>query len=136
MKLAAMIQESLEDKELVLETYKKAGDYFTSYNEITNLADSVLKDTGDKEYAGQIYLKAAETDPDAPKLVGVAEKLADGIGDLDGAITVLHQAENSVKTNSEFQSMADAVLKYATDQKWLDDIALQKEKRDRAPRAL
>ena len=125
VKLAAMIQESLEDKELVLETYKKAGGYFTSYKEIMNLGDSVLKDTGNKVYAGEIYLKAAETDPETPKLVSVAGKLADEIGDTDGAVKVLHQAENSVKTNSGFKSMADAVLKYATDQKWLEDIGLQ-----------
>ncbi len=129
MKLATMIMEALADKELTLATYQRASELFSTYKEFFELAGAVLKDTKNKDYAGQIYKKAVETNPDTPSMVAVAEQLADSIGDGEGAIEVLHQAENSVKTNAEFQVMGDAVLKYASEQKWLDEISLQKEKR-------
>ncbi len=130
VKLAALIHETIADKEMTLAAYKKAGDKFSTFREFDNLADAVLKDTGDKDYAGQAYKLAAKTEPDTPKLVSVAEKMADDIGDLDAAIEILHQAENAVKSNDEFKVMAEAVLKYGKEQQWLDDITLQKEKRE------
>jgi len=130
MKLAATAKTSLDDGDLVLKILSRAGEVFETYADNMKLGDAILKDTGNKEEAGKVFVKAATFDYETPKLVKAAEKLADEVGDIDATMKVLKSAENAVKTNSEFQTMADAVLKYATDQKWKDDIALQKEKRE------
>ncbi|MGB9442302.1 MAG: hypothetical protein WCB15_30470, partial [Desulfobacterales bacterium] len=41
---------------------------------------------------------------------------------------VLKQAEIAVKTPGDFKKTADAILKYADDEKWLSDTKLQLEK--------
>lgn len=129
MKLAGVAKSALNDNDLVLQILSRAGEKYESYAENMKLGDAILKDTGDKEAAGKVFIKAAGFDYETPKLVKTAEKLADEVGDVDAAMAVLKDAENAVKTNSEFQTMADAVLKYGTEKQWLDDISLQKEKR-------
>ena len=130
MKLAGSIAGKLDDKNLIMDVYKSAEAKFSSYNEFVKLAKAVIKDTGDTGFAGELYHKAAGTNPDCSQLTALATALADDIEDKKSALDVLKQAEIAVKTPADFKKTAEAVLKYADDEKWLSDTKLQLEKRE------
>ena len=122
--------KQLGDKTFALEVYKQAETTLSSYDEYAKLAEAVFQDTGDSAYAGEIYKKAAAASSDTTQLVTVATALLEKVDDKPGALEVLKDAESSVETLDDFKKVSEAIMKYAEDSEWINNIELQLKKRE------
>ena len=56
--------------------------------------------------------------------------MAEEINDKPAALGFLKEAEVAVKSNEDFKKTAEAVLKYADDQQWIEAIKDQQQRRE------
>ena len=130
MALARSIIESLADKTLALDIYKKAEARFTTFDQLFKLAQAITVDTGDTAVAGEVYQKTLGAQPNCKQLIDVAKALVEEIQDKPAAQKVLKQAELAVKSNDEFKKTGEAIQQYADDQGWIDAIKEQLDIRE------
>ena len=98
--------------------YKEAEETAITYSELDTLAECILENLGDKEWATKLYMKIEET--------GISSYLAGSIhknlGDKEWAKKIYMQLEEKAESVQHFITLADSIHENFGDKEWVNKL--------------